>query len=254
MILTKKNILAAIFVLIFSISLSACFAPKTSSSASSAPTAIVPSSSSQPAISSSLPPYQSPIDFAALQEQNPDIYAWIRIPSTNVDYPIVQSPHHDEYYLRRDLDGKGVLAGSIFTQKTYNSKDFNDPHTVIYGHNMEALDGTMFSQVHDYRKKSFFDEHREVIVYLPEKELHYKVFAAYKWNDEHLLYAYDTKTVEIFQSYINSVFGNRDLTAIIDNDVPVSSDDKIITLSTCDSSYPGADRFLVQAVLETEIE
>ena len=32
------------------------------------------------------------IDFAALQEENSDVYAWIYVPGTNVDYPVLQHP------------------------------------------------------------------------------------------------------------------------------------------------------------------
>ena len=46
-----------------------------------------------------------PVDFDAWQERNPDVYAWIEYPGTNVDYPIVQRPDDDAYYLRRDIDG-----------------------------------------------------------------------------------------------------------------------------------------------------
>ena len=83
-----------------------------------------------------------PVDFAAWQERNPDIYAWIEYPGTNVDYPIVQSAKDDAYYLRRDIDGKEAVAGSLYTEHTYNSKTFDDPVTVIYGHNM--ANRTMF--------------------------------------------------------------------------------------------------------------
>ena len=77
-----------------------------------------------------------PVDFAAWQERNPDVYAWIEYPGTNVDYPIVQREDDDAYYLRRDIDGREAVAGSLYTEHTYNSKTFDDPVTVIYGHNM----------------------------------------------------------------------------------------------------------------------
>ena len=82
-----------------------------------------------------------PIDFASLKETNPDIYAWIEIPDTNVNYPIVQSADDDSYYLNHTIDGQEGYPGSIYTEKV-NAKDFSDFNTVIYGHDMK--DGSMF--------------------------------------------------------------------------------------------------------------
>ena len=64
---------------------------------------------------------------------NPDIYAWIKIPETNVDYPIVQSSDDNGYYLNHDIYGEKKAEGTIFTEN-YNTKTFEDPNTVIYGH------------------------------------------------------------------------------------------------------------------------
>ena len=81
-------------------------------------------------------PVDIPIDFAGLQEMNPEIYAWIRIPGTEVDYPIVQRPEDDAYYLDHTIEGAEGLPGSIYTE-SLNKKDFTDKNTVIYGHNMK---------------------------------------------------------------------------------------------------------------------
>ena len=83
------------------------------------------------------------IDFEALQQQNADIYAWIRIPETQIDYPILQHPSDDAYYLNHTVEGTEGLPGSIYTEKV-NSKDFTDFNTVIYGHNMK--NGTMLDR------------------------------------------------------------------------------------------------------------
>ena len=40
-----------------------------------------------------------PIDFDALQKRNPDAYAWITVPGTPIDYPILQDPDDNSYYL-----------------------------------------------------------------------------------------------------------------------------------------------------------
>lgn len=78
-------------------------------------------------------PVEIPIDFAELQKVNPEIYAWIRIPGTEVDYPIVQRPEDDAYYLDHTIEGEEGLPGSIYTE-SLNKKDFTDKNTVIYGH------------------------------------------------------------------------------------------------------------------------
>ena len=72
-------------------------------------------------------PMQRKIDFKALQEINPDVYAWISIPGTNIDYPVLQSATEaDDYYLNTTIDGKHGYPGSIYTEK-YNSTTFADP-------------------------------------------------------------------------------------------------------------------------------
>lgn len=45
------------------------------------------------------------IDWKSLQTVNPDVVAWIKIPSTVVDYPIVQAKDN-QYYLKKGFDGK----------------------------------------------------------------------------------------------------------------------------------------------------
>ena len=166
-----------------------------------------------------------PIDFAALQSKNPDIYAWITIPGTAVDYPIVQSETDNTYYLTHTIDGEVSPEGSIYTE-TYNSRDFEDPNTVIYGHDM--ANGSMFQNLLKYQDRSFFDANREVLVYLMQ--------------------SFDFDDKEIYRQYLDSVFAIREMGACIDTGQAVTDEDKIITMSTCYGNQ--ADRrYLVQAVL-----
>lgn len=186
-----------------------------------------------------------PVDFEALQEQNPDVYAWIKVPGTAVDYPVLQSPTDNGYYLTHTIDGEEKAEGAIFTEN-YNTKTFEDPNTVIYGHDMK--NGSMFQSLHNYMDRSFFDENREVLIYLPDEIRHYKIFAAYLYDNRHLLQSFDFGNKEIYQKYLENIFSMRDMNAFIDTSMEVTSEDKIITLSTC---YAGisTQRYLVQAVL-----
>ena len=187
---------------------------------------------------------ENPIDFESLTAEYPDIYAWIRIPGTKVDYPIVQSEGDNEYYLNHTIDGKKRTEGSIYTEN-YNSKDFMDPNTIIYGHNMK--NGTMFKTLHKYKDKKFLLDNSEIFIYQKDRVLKYKIFAAYVSDNKHLLFKYDFEDENIFENYLNNVLTKRDMSSNINTNVDVTASDKIITLCTCNNN--DAQRYLVQAVL-----
>lgn len=186
-----------------------------------------------------------PVKFEELQAVNPDIYAWITVPGTVIDYPILQHASDNTYYLMHNIDGSYGYPGCVYTENM-NSKDFTDNNTVIYGHNMK--NGSMFAQLHKFEDPDFFNENREVLIYLPDEVLHYTIFAAHIYDDRHLLYSFDFTDPEVYQKYLDSIFSTRDMSANIDKDVTVTADDQIITLVTCIGSQPN-NRLLVQAVL-----
>lgn len=192
-----------------------------------------------------------PIDFAALQEINPEIYAWLRIPDTNVDYPILQREDEDQsFYLTHDMYGEAQKAGSIYTEN-YNSKDFHDPNTIIYGHNMK--DGSMFHNLRYFAEQEFFDEHEEMYIYMPGKVLRYQIFASYEFDDRHLLGSYNFEDEEVFADYIEEITNPRSMYMMLREDCELTVDDRIVTLSTCVANKPN-NRRLVQAVLVEELD
>ena len=193
------------------------------------------------------PAVEIPIDFVALQKENPDIYAWIRVPGTAVDYPVVQSSTDNQYYLDHTVSGEKKAEGAIFTEN-YNGKDFEDPNTVIYGHDMK--NGSMFQSLHQFMDRSFFDENREIIIYLPDRILHYEIFAAYLYDNRHLLHSFDFRDQKVYQQYLDMIFSMRDMKAFVNQKIKVGADDKILTLSTCYARMK-EKRYLVQGVLQT---
>ncbi|MDR1713528.1 MAG: class B sortase [Coriobacteriales bacterium] len=107
------------------------------------------------------------INWAALQAINPDIIAWVLIPGTNVNYPVVQGTDN-EYYLTHLADGTYSPAGAIFSDYE-NSRALDGRSNFIYGHNM--LDGTMFSDLTNFNDRAYFDEHRRIILCTPTRQL-----------------------------------------------------------------------------------
>ncbi len=162
-----------------------------------------------------------PIDFQTLQNMNPDIYAWIKVPGTVIDYPIVQSGTDNSYYLNHSVEHDENKAGAIFTED-YNTKTFEDPNTVIYGHGM--ANGSMFDGLHQYMDRDFFDQNKEVIIYMPDKILHYQIFAAYLYDNRHLLQSFNFDNKDIYQAYLDMVFGIRDMKSNIDTAASVTAD------------------------------
>lgn len=113
------------------------------------------------------------VDFAALQEINPDVVAWIRIPGV-LEYPVVRG-EDNSYYLNHTVQKTYNIAGSIFLDYR-NERDFSDCKNIIYGHNMK--DGSMFHVLRNYRNVAFFREHTEMELYLPDGTvLNYEIMA-----------------------------------------------------------------------------
>ena len=103
------------------------------------------------------------VDFAALQQINPDIVAWLRIPGV-LDYPVVQGTDNS-YYLHHTFRKEYNIAGSIFLDAR-NASDFSDGKNIIYGHNMR--DGSMFHVLRKFQDLDFYQANREIWLYLPD--------------------------------------------------------------------------------------
>lgn len=186
------------------------------------------------------------IDWEDLYKENEHIYAWIYIPGTKVDYPILQHPTKDGYYLNRNLDGSSGYPGCIYSD-SFNSKDFSDLNTLLNGHNMKNK--TMFGSLHSYENAKFMDENHYVYIYTPENVLVYDIFASYMYTDDHIYYEYDFGVREGLQEYIDDVFAIRDMNANIREDVEVTSEDYLLTMSTCMGGGKEENRYVVNAVL-----
>lgn len=193
---------------------------------------------------------KNPIDFMALQEENPEIYAWITIPGTKVDYPILQSAIDDNYYLRRDESGNDAEYGALFTQSC-NARDFSDPVTVVYGHN--AADDAYFSTLHYFENEDFFNAYQTMYVYTPTHCYTYQIIAAYQYDDRHIMNSYDFSRESERQSYFQSVLHPESVLSNVREGATLDANSKILQLSTCMSTYIVANtRYIVTGVLVNE--
>lgn len=190
------------------------------------------------------------VNFYELMEINPDIYAWIYIPNTNVDYPIAQSEKgvSDSFYLDHNVYKNYQFSGTIYSEKQ-NAKDFSDPCTILYGHNM--LNGSMFASLHNFNDKEFFDNNNTIFVFTEDKLYTYLIYSAYQYDDRHILNSFDMNDASSFREYLDSTLLERPYYCNVREDIRLSTDDRILTLSTC-MNGGGNVRYLVQGVLVDE--
>lgn len=189
------------------------------------------------------------IDFAGMNETAPHAYAWLLVPGTDIDYPIVQHPEEPEYYLRRTPEGKDATAGSIFTEM-YNNTEWTDNNTIIYGHNMR--NGSMFATLHNFEEPEFFEENQYIYIYSPDNIVRvYQVFGAYEFGDQHLTLTYGMNTDQGYAAFLDSLDELETSDNLFREDVEVTEEDTIITLSTCIRGKDNS-RFLVSAKLVAE--
>lgn len=192
------------------------------------------------------------LDWDALHKENEDIYAWIYVPDAGVDYPVVQHPTDNTYYLEHNLDGSEGFPGCIYTED-YNRKDFTDPHTVIYGHNMD--NDTMFSRLHNFSDPERFAGDHYIFIYTEDAAYAYQVFAAYEYGAIHLLDNFDLDNEYVYEQYLKDVMSVDNTPARVANvrhDIEVTKEDRIVTLSTCTTDHDASLRYLVAGVLVEE--
>ena len=193
----------------------------------------------------------NPVDFAALTAEFPEAVAWIRIPDTPIDYVVMQSGTNtaEDFYLTHDEKGERSRYGAIYMQK-YNIANFSDPNTILYGHNMSG--SMMFGGIHKFKKADYFNEHEYLYIYRPGHVLTYRIYSLFDFSDRHLLWTYDFSTEEGRQRFIDKTLKPKTYNRLVREGVTPTTDDRFITLSTCQNSGDG--RLLLVAVLVEDMK
>ncbi len=186
-----------------------------------------------------------PVDFKQMKNINKELYAWIYVPGTQIDNPIAQSESDDSYYISHDIYGNYSMYGTIFTEKC-NSKDFYDPNTLIYGH--EMLNGSMFQNLYKFEDKAYFNSNPYFYIFTGNRVLTYEIVSSLSFNNSHIMYSYDFSNKNDYQKYIDTVTDPKQSNANVRPGVKLTVDDKTVTLSTGGGNDPDK-RYIVVAKL-----
>ena len=180
-----------------------------------------------------------------LKKLNPDVKAWIQVPKTNIDYPVVQG-QDDMEYINKNVYGEFELSGAIFLS-CLNKDDFSDPYNLVYGHNMK--NGGMFADVADFTNKEYFETHQKGKLYLTDATRKIRFFACMKVTAaDAKIYHPDGYRKENLKDLLDYIQAN----AVQYRDVNVADENSLIALSTCSEAETNG-RIVLIGKLEREV-
>ena len=176
----------------------------------------------------------------SLAEINPDVYGWITVEGTNINYPLVQGKDND-YYLNHAYTGEFLPVGSIFVDFRCEDSITRNFNTVIYGHNIQS--GAMFHDVTKFFKDDYFED-TYIYIYTLDGIYVYEVFSIYKTRYDYNYFRTGFTSAEDFIGFAEELAGNSEKKKEVDFD----KNDRIITLSTC-TNIVQSERYALHAKL-----
>ena len=175
------------------------------------------------------------INTSVYQDINADYVAYLYIPDTEIEYPVVQ--RNNSYYLNHNFYEEKNAHGTIFLDENCSSED---PVLLLHGHHMK--DGTMFGRLKQYRDKAFRQAHTEILLDMGEGFDTYEVFAILQIDltrEDYFAYEEIPKDADSLLAYLQQI---RKHAAWYEQP---ESEEKLLLLSTC--AYGSEDERMVVA-------
>lgn len=154
------------------------------------------------------------VDFRALKEENPEIFAWIYIPDTSIDAPVAQSGESDEYYASHNITKENDENGALYIEAA-NLTSMCDFNTVIHGNTAEDGESGLFAELYQFSDPDYFDSHEQMYLYLEDNVLTYEIFAAYERENNSLIRTYDFTYLSGCDQFLKDMYGIRSMNMMI---------------------------------------
>ena len=183
--------------------------------------------------------------YETLYNKNRKLIGWLKIEGCDKDYPVMQTSNN-EYYLDHNYNQEYDKNGSLFLDKDCDAAFPND-NMIIYGHHMKS--GKMFGNLNYYSKESFWEDNKEFTfdtIYETGTYAVMYVFRSKIYSEEEIVFKYYQFIDATSENEFNSNMEEMANMSLYDTGVTASYGDRLITLSTCDSSEEDG-RFVVVA-------
>lgn len=184
--------------------------------------------------------------YRAVYEENQDFIGWITIDGTRIDYPVVQSMEDPDFYLKHNFDKKYSSYGVPYLQTDCDL--LTSDNLIIHGHHMN--DDSMFSDLCQYAKEDFYQEHKTIRFDTKFRYGVYEVIAVFRTvgNESGFMYHHfvDAQDAQEFDDYVAAC---KEL-ALYETDTTAQYGDRLITLSTCEYTRKNGRMIVVAKLLE----
>lgn len=183
-------------------------------------------------------------EYAQLYEQNADLFGWLRIDDTAINYPVMYTPDEPEKYLHINFEGKYSYPGVPFLDAGCTADSDN---LLIYGHNIP--NESMFRSLINYEDKNYWENHPIISFDTLYEHQEYEVLAAFY---DRVYYTHETcfKFYQFIDAADEADFDNAIMQfkekSLYDTGVDAQYGDQLITLVTC-SYHTDNGRFVVVA-------
>lgn len=171
------------------------------------------------------------VDFKELKKTNEETIGWIYVPGTNINYPFVQTSDN-KYYLNHSFTGNYNEAGWVFMDYR-NKVDVLDFNTIIYAHG--RLDKTMFGSLRNALESEWYlnPDNHYIKISMPSNNTLWQVFSVYKIDTETYYLRTNFDNYESHKNFLDTLKER----SIYDFNVSLTTNDKILTLSTCYDNF-----------------
>lgn len=182
------------------------------------------------------------VDWEFWLSVNPDIVAWVSVPGTDIDYPVVQASADDPtFYLDHDVYREWNPYGCPYLDAACAGQGIDSPLALMFAHHMN--DGSMFSAFASYSDAGFAVEHDEILLQTPEGNERLRVVAADVVDSNAEYKRLDFATGEELSSWLDELLGGADV-ALVDD----ARTDSIKAFCTCSyGRWNGHERTIVYA-------
>lgn len=173
------------------------------------------------------------LKFERLYNYNNDIKGWLKVPGTNIDYPVVQSFNGSDFYLKRDFEGNKDKNGSLYIDGNCNVEE-PSKNIVIHGHNMDTT-GMMFHELLKYNDINFYMQHPVITFDSIYQESRWKIIAYIKVSgdmNENINFNYLKGNFNGKEDFMNFVY-QIEMRSLYYCPVDVNEKDRLLMLSTC---------------------